>query len=255
MLYEQYLKTIGNKDESIATTYQEIKNFKDGCKVYSKEMDEVLSGFYKFFQDTKEGKLGKTAQFWKSYINFMHLCHEFTQSIIMGDLEVFISCLPKLTNIFFGLNHPNYVRWLVKYYHSILKLNETHPEVYNEFKEGWFARRRIEKPFSSTAIYLTLKQTINVEAASQCLGVLSITNSISARQRWAESHYLRTSIVSTLLEHLGVTKKYYVSQHIKPNRIKKANASVRQVLHVLRGMVNPFEMTGESRLFNIATGK
>ena len=42
---------------------------------------------------------------------------------------------------------------------------------------------------------------------------------------------------------------------IKPNRIKKANASVGQVLHVLTEMVNPFEMTGESPLFNIATGK
>ena len=173
----------------------------------------------------------------------------------MGDLEVFISCLPKLTNIFYALNHPSYARWLVKYYDSILKLNATHPEVYNEFQQGWFAVRRTEKPFSSTAIGLTLEQTINAEAASQHLGVLSITNSISARQCWAESHYLRTSIVSTLLEHLGMTKKDDVSQHTKPNSIKKANASVRQVLHLLREMVNPFEMTVESPLFNIATGK
>ena len=170
-------------------------------------MEEVFSGFYKFFQDTKEGKLGKITQFWTSYINVMHLYHDFTRSIRMGDLEVFISCLPKLTNIFYALYHPSYARWLVKYYDSILKLHATHPEVYNEFQPGWFAVRRTEKPFSSTAIDLTLKQTINAEAASQHLGVLSITNSISARQRWAESHYLRTSIVSTLLEHLGMTKK------------------------------------------------
>ena len=37
-----------------------------------------------------------------------------------------------------------------------------------------------------------------------------------------------------------MTKKDDVSQHIKPNRIKKANASVRQVLHVLKEIVNPF---------------
>ena len=136
-----------------------------------------------------------------------------------------------------------------------LELNETHSEVYNEFKQGWLAIRRNEKPLSSTAIDLTLEQTINAEAASQHLWILSITNSVPARRLWAESHYLRTSIVSTLLEHLGLTKKDDVSQHIKPNKIKKANASVRQVLHVLREMVNPFEMTGESLLFNIVTGK
>ena len=48
-------------------------------------------------------------------------------------------------------------------------------------------------------------------------------------------------------------KKDNVSQHMKPIRIKKANASVRQVLDVLREMTNPFEMTGVSSLFNIAT--
>ena len=53
----------------------------------------------------------------------------------------------------------------------------------------------------------------------------------------------------------GDDQKDDVSQHIKPNKIKKANASVRQVLHVLREIVNPFEMTGESLLFNIVTGK
>ena len=52
-----------------------------------------------------------------------------------------------------------------------------------------------------------------------------------------------------------MTKKDDVSQHIRPNRIKKANVSVRQVLHVLREMVNPFKITEESPLFNIATGK
>ena len=89
--------------ESIPLTYQEIKVF-----------EEVFSGFYKFFLELNEGKLDKTAPFWTSYISFMHLYHDFTRTIKMGDLEVFISCIPKLTNIFFALNHPNYERWLVK---------------------------------------------------------------------------------------------------------------------------------------------
>ena len=46
LLYEQYLNTIDDKDESTATTYQEIKNFKDDCKVSLKEMEEFFSGFH-----------------------------------------------------------------------------------------------------------------------------------------------------------------------------------------------------------------
>ena len=145
---------------------------------------------------------------------------------------------------FFALNHYNCARWLVKYYHSILKLNEIHPEIYNKFKQGWFA-----------TIDSTLEQTIDAEAASQSLGIFSITNSISARQRWAESHCLHTNIASTLLEQLGMIKKDDVSQHINPNKIKKANASVTQVLVVLREMANPFKMARKGLLLNIATGK
>ena len=49
--------------------------------------------------------------------------------------------------------------------------------------------------FSSTAIALTLEQKIDAKAVSQCLGILYITNNISARQSWAkESYYLCTSI-------------------------------------------------------------
>ena len=108
----------------ITPTYQEIKNFKDGCKVYWNEMEEVFTNVSRM---KRKVNLIKQTNF-GDYINFMHLYHNFTQSIRMGDLETFISCLPKITNIFFALNHPNYARWLVKYYDSVLKLNETNPE-------------------------------------------------------------------------------------------------------------------------------
>lgn len=57
MLYGQCLNTVDRNNESIATTYQEIKNFKDGFKVYSKDMGDIFSGFL--------GKLGKTAHIWQ----------------------------------------------------------------------------------------------------------------------------------------------------------------------------------------------
>ena len=29
-------------------------------------------------------------------------------------------------------NHPNYARWIVRYHDNLLKLQETHPEVYDD---------------------------------------------------------------------------------------------------------------------------
>ena len=48
----------------------------------------------------------------------IHLYHNFTRSVRTGDLDLYISCLPEITNIFFAMNHLNYARWLVKYYDS-----------------------------------------------------------------------------------------------------------------------------------------
>ena len=55
-----------------------------------------------------------------------------------GDLDSHIICLAKAINYFYVLNHPNYARWTVRYHDNLLKLQETHPEIYDEFKAGWF---------------------------------------------------------------------------------------------------------------------
>ena len=105
--------------------------------------------------------------------------HEFIRSIRLGDLELYIYCLPRITNYFFTFNHPNYGRWLVRY-HNLLKLSETQKNVYDLFKKGCFGIKRTKMDFSRLPIDLTLEQTINADVASQKTGILYITNSISA---------------------------------------------------------------------------
>ena len=75
--------------------------------------------------------------------------------------------LPRITNYFFTFNHPNYARWLVRYHDNLLKLSETHKDVYDEFKKGCFGIKRTKKDFSRLPIDLTLEQTVNADAASQ----------------------------------------------------------------------------------------
>ena len=119
--------------------------------------------------ESSDGKRGKTADHWINYVNMIHLHHEFSRSIRTRDLDLFISGLPKITSYFFIFNQPNYARWTVKYHDNLLKLPETHPEVYLEFKNKLFEIKRT--------------------AAWQRTGVSALTNSISTRQRWAESNF------------------------------------------------------------------
>ena len=141
------------------------------------------------------------------YVQLIHVCHEYSRGLREADLRGYISCLPKFTNIFFALNHPNYARWTVKYHDSLLTLEETHAETFRKYQDGMFSINRTTKPFSGNSINLTLEQTVNADAASQRTDIASLTNSISSRQRWAESHYLRATIISYLDEDLNLTKK------------------------------------------------
>ena len=110
------------------------------------------------------------------YINLVNLYHEFSRSIRLGDLELYIHCLPKLAEFFFPLNHYNYAKWITKYHQNLMSISITHPEVQSEFRNGCFSLKKTKKCFSSGPIDLGLDQTINADAASQRSGISSITN-------------------------------------------------------------------------------
>ena len=212
-------------NESLSVINEELKFIKEEKKIdfkcFSKEATEVLDEYLLFSRDTLEVKFGLTVQYWMGYFEILHLYHEFSKGIRTGDLDFYIHCLPKITNYLFAFNHHNYVRWLVLFHGNLLKLKIIHPEVHKKFKNGCFSLKRTKKPFSRLPVDLTLEQTINADAASQKKGISAITNSTSARQRWAESHYIRISIVSHLFEELNLTKKEDVSRDLKSNRIKR----------------------------------
>lgn len=144
------------------------------------------------------------------------LYQKFIRNIRVGDLDLYVYCLPKLANMLFAFNHINYARWLTRYHDCPLKRQETLVPVYAEFKHGLFSIKRTNQIFSGIPIDLTFEQTINADAACQRKGISAMTNSISARQRWTKSYYIRTSVISDLFESLAIAKKEDVTKELKP---------------------------------------
>ena len=151
------------------------------------------------------------------------------------------------------MNHLNYARWLLKYYDSLIKFPNTHQEVHSDFQNAWFGIKRTAKSFSNNPIGLTLKQIINADASSQCFGITSMTNSISARQRWAESHFFRNTFISSLLDMLDLKKD--VLKDLRHGIMVKVNMLLHEVIDLLCAKMNPFDQADKERLYNIATGK
>ena len=85
-----------------------------------------------------------------------------------------------------------------------------------------------------------MKETVNGDAASQKTGILYFTNSISARQRWADSHFVRMEVLSEVLNKLDMTTKEDVSQDLKPNRIMKNTKDLEKILRSIQENMNPF---------------
>ena len=60
----------------------------------------------------------------------LHLHYEFIRSIRLGDLELYIYCLPRITDYFFTFNRRNNARWLARYHDNLLKLSERHNRMF-----------------------------------------------------------------------------------------------------------------------------
>ena len=108
-----------NEEFMLSTIVHELRAAEEKNHLYLKEIEGLFTKYADFWQETE---LGRTAQFWLQYVNYIHLYHDFSRSIKDGNLELFIRCLPKFTNIFFALDHPNYARWMVKFLRFYVKV-------------------------------------------------------------------------------------------------------------------------------------
>lgn len=140
-------------------------------KIENEELEGLLNEYNIYKQRTLDGEFGKTPQFYMIYINLIHYYLTLSRSIRSGDFELFKYVLPKMTNLFFICNQQNYARWSIKYYSNLLNVNETHPDLLEQFQEGSFGIQRTNKPFSKQPIDLVLEQTINADAARRLTGI------------------------------------------------------------------------------------
>ena len=252
-LSEDDLSSINVLEDELVKVHQ-MKELK--IHSLSKEAKEILERYEIFVENTLDGKFGSTAKFWMQYIQMMHLYHEFSRSVREGDLDLFIFCLPKIASYFFAFNHQNYSRWVLLYHSNLLKLNQSHPEVFNDFKNGLFSLKHTARMYSRMPIDLTLEQTINADAACQRRCIIALTNSISARQRWAESHAIRTTVISKVFEDLDLFSGEEISEDLKDHRIKEHSQELKKLMEAIESTMNPFSINiTKERLFNISTGK
>lgn len=138
----------------------------------------------------------------------------------------------------------------------MLNVAETHPDLFEEFQAGYFGIQRTNKPFSKQPIDLVLEQTINADAARRLSGIIQFTNSISARQRWARSHNIRSTIISSVYEDLDLQKNQDVTGELTNHTIKTNAKQLQKFIETFGLFINPFGVeVPKDILINISSGK
>ena len=93
-----------------------------------------------FFNDFMTGTLGPTAQYWCIYIYMVNRVHrDIMWAVQTNDVNAYIAILSAVIDIFFGLNRPNYARWVVLF---LRQLETAAPQSYMVLKKGAFSIRQ-----------------------------------------------------------------------------------------------------------------
>ena len=83
-----------------------------------------------------------------------------------------------------------------------------------------------------------------------------MNNSISAGQRWAESHYIRTCIIFHVWDDLGMVVNQDVAKNLKASQLGKNSKGLNKIMTSIEGTLNLFSATIEKNsLCNIASEK
>ena len=78
--------------------------------------------------------LGKTAQFWMSYMDHVWLVLSFIRAVKSNYFSLYAKCLLFMADNFFSLDGENYAQYLTYFSVFVTNLDETHLEHLNFFK-------------------------------------------------------------------------------------------------------------------------
>ena len=81
-----------------------------------------------------------------------------------------------------------------------------------------------------------------------------MTNNLSARQKFAKGHFIKTTLLSHVFQHCNLSRKEDVSKENYPSRIRKDTKQLNDLLSYIKKCRNPFSGS-DDELINIATGK
>lgn len=194
----------------------------DGNCTLTPFLENLMKDYSKYITETKAGVHGKTAQLYQQYTEFVEIFLRFSRSIRTSDFELYLDSIYEMVNLFCAFNQPNYARWILKYFCNLLNLKLKSSPLLDEFKRGASGVKITSNSLARSPVDYTLN------SANKLTGIGHLTDSITARQRWAMSHGMRCRMISEFLTKLEIRCHDEIVSELSPNRIVKDRRSLEK---------------------------
>ena len=245
-------------DEQGVTTLDHLA--KNPCKdnllacLASESCNKSLDRYDEFKETVRQGALGKTAQFWLSYMEKVGLILQFQRATKENCLTLHLASLQRMCSLFFSFDHPNYARYSAFYLLNMLNLEKTHPGAEDLLKNNGFSVNRSDVPSSRNAVDITIEQTINRHAKSHS-GNVGFSRNRSAYYRWCRTRLARTSYLQATKERANVdTLESTSDKEVRSSQILKSEEDTCCVREARNNFINPFTIEDKDTLYCLSSG-
>ena len=229
--------------------------------------DESLKAFIRDYQEYRDSVrqvvLGKTAQFWLSYMDKIWLVLALLQSVKANDFPLYARCLFLMPDLFFSFGGQNYARYLSFFSIFIANVEETHPRSTALLERGAISAARSFIPGNRSAVDKTIEETFMKHAKSHGgaggsgAGLSGILSNYNAYQRWVRTMHERSQYVNVTLnmaDMLSGSEGGRQHHDVRPSEIQKSEQNVLRTVEAFKSFLDPFSVEDNDRLYNISSG-
>ena len=206
----------------------------------SESCNKSLDRYDKFKETVRQGALGKTAQFWLSYMEKVGLILQFHRATKENCLTVHLASLQRMCSMFFSLDHPNCARYSAFYLLNMLNLEKTHPGAEDLLKNNGFSVNRSDVPSSRNAVDITIGQTSNRRAKSHS-EIVCFSRNRSAYYRWRRTRHARASCLQATEKIANIdTLESTYHKEVRCSQILKSEEDSCCVVETINNFINRF---------------
>ena len=270
LLLDRYLETRSLKGlpGDLLQAIDHIINERSSENLDAVMQNKALANFLEecslFRQQVRGGCLGKTAQFWLTYMNHVSLVLSLQHAVKINDYYLYGACLSKMVDLFFSFDGPNYARYLCYFWLFLVNIEETHPGTTELLKLGAISVARSFIPANRCAVDKTIEETFMRHAKSQAgpggrgAGISGLLNNYEAYRRWARTAHERSRYryVKVMLQMANMSDGGSGRKHrdTRPSQVKKSEKAAFATVKAIQNFMDPFQVEVDDKLNCISSG-